>query len=763
MIKKISIAITIFVLFLVLLMTNKAPDFAYRILPGYFADPDKAWTDTPLTPASITQSRLPEDVIRSRTEARLHSSGSSKQILFGDTHIHTTNSADAFMYSLPMMHGASGAYPPAFACDYARFISQLDFYFLTDHAESFTLGQWQDGIESVRQCNRAAGDPKNPDIVAFIGWEWTQVGTTAENHYGHHNVLFKDDDPTMLPSHPIASVGVGVATIAARSSEGKQSGILGLLDPRHQDYYASYNTWVEKMAQTPVCDSEIASPLLPANCYESAATPGELFKKLDQWGFDNIVIPHGTTWGFYTPPNADWRHQLNKDNIDPEKTRLIEVYSGHGNSEVFRDFTVRKMDINGDWTCPEPTDNYLPACWQAGEIILNRCLAEGNEAIECAKRSSEARYNFVQVDTIHGFMTVPGSTPEEWLDAGQPRDIFLPSFNYKPRKSVQYGLAMQNFDDPDDPLRYRWGFVGSTDTHSARAGNGFKQAHRLSTTDATGVRDSFWETIFASTAVITESEPTSLKADQIDPASAKIFASEFERTNSFLSAGGLAAVHASGRDRDAIWSAMKRREVYGTSGHRILLWFNLMNASEDKTFPMGSEVKMSKNPRFQAEVKGSFKQLAGCPKYVVDTLSEKRLDKMAQGECYYPSDERYGIDRIEVIKIRPQSFAGEEIPPLIEDPWRTFDCGTYSHSCSIEFVDPEFSTEGRDALYYVRAIEEPVSTINAGNLRVKFDDEKSAIDTEPCFGDYRTEPDDNCQQPLGQQAWSSPIFVDHKL
>ena len=41
-------------------------------------------------------------------------------------------------------------------------------------------------------------------------------------------------------------------------------------------------------------------------------------------------------------------------------------------------------------------------------------------------------------------------------------------------------------------------------------------------------------------------------------------------------------------------------------------------------------------------------------------------------------------------------------------------------------------------------------------------DENSAIDTEPCFGDYRTEPDDNCQQPLGQQAWSSPIFVDHK-
>ena len=169
----------------------------------------------------------------------------------------------------------------------------------------------------------------------------------------------------------------------------------------NDDYYASYNTWVEKMAQTPVCDSEIASPLLPANCYESAATPGELFKKLDQWGFDNIVIPHGTTWGFYTPPNADWRHQLNKDNIDPEKTRLIEVYSGHGNSEVFRDFTVRKMDITGDWTCPEPTYNYLPACWQAGEIILNRCLAEGNEAIIINN-------HFSDFESISD----PGSTPK---------------------------------------------------------------------------------------------------------------------------------------------------------------------------------------------------------------------------------------------------------------------------------------------------------------------------------------------------------------
>ena len=63
--------------------------------------------------------------------------GNQKQILWGDTHVHTTYSMDAFYMSLPMMHGSRGAFPAAFACDYARFISQLDFYVLTDHAESY--------------------------------------------------------------------------------------------------------------------------------------------------------------------------------------------------------------------------------------------------------------------------------------------------------------------------------------------------------------------------------------------------------------------------------------------------------------------------------------------------------------------------------------------------------------------------------------------------------------------------------------------------
>ncbi len=768
MLKWISAVVVALLLVGLWVFSGRAPDPVYELFPGYFPDSDRWWEETPLVAADETGTRLSDDVVRTREHRqdnvrRRLGLPTDKQILFGDTHVHTTNSADAFLYSLPLMYGATGASPPAYACDYARFVAQLDFYFLTDHAESFTPQQWRDAILSVQQCNQLAGDAANPDLVAFIGWEWTQVGATAEQHFGHHNVLFKDDGFDRLPKRPIAAIGAGVSTVAARSEDSKQSAALGLIDPRHRNYYAAYNRWVEQMAAVPPCEPSVTSPSLPSDCYETAATPGELYRKLDQWGFDSIVIPHGTSWGFYTPPGANWRHQLTSTDYDPDKVRAIELYSGHGNSEVFRDFAARRRDADGNWYCPEPQDNYLPACWRAGEIIRQHCLDEDNDASTCEQRAVEAREHFVAVDTIHGFMTVPGAMAEEWLDAGQARDVFLPAFNYRPRKSVQYGLALRNFDDPEGPQRFRWGVIASTDNHTAKAGNGFKQIQRKRITDSNGVRGPFWEALSRDSAQLPPPAARSLGPDHIDPVAAGIFASEVERTTSFMTAGGVAAVHAAGRSREAIWAAMQRREVYGTSGHRILLWFDLLNGdASGASLPMGSEVAMTSAPRFRVSATGSFKQLPGCPDYVTEALERRRLDRMAAGECYHPADERYRIARIEVIKIRPQLRADEPVATLIEDSWRVFDCAPSPQGCTVEFSDPDFATEGRDALYYVRALEEPVPTINAANLRTSFDDEGQPVAVSPCFGDYRTQETDDCLAPASQRAWSSPIFVDYR-
>jgi hypothetical protein len=135
-------------------------------------------------PGEVSRARLPAAVVAARaarqnaTTKRLAPDAPvTKQILFGDLHVHTTFSADAFTRSLPMLQG-EGAHPPADACDFARFCSDLDFWSINDHAEAITPQHWAETKETIRQCNAVAGDPKNPDVVAFLGWEWTQVGMT---------------------------------------------------------------------------------------------------------------------------------------------------------------------------------------------------------------------------------------------------------------------------------------------------------------------------------------------------------------------------------------------------------------------------------------------------------------------------------------------------------------------------------------------------------------------------------------------------------
>ena len=127
-----------------------------------------------------------------------------KQILFGDLHVHSTFSFDAFQLSLPMAQG-EGAHPVADACDYARHCSALDFWSINDHGIALTPDRWAQTVDTMRQCNAISGDSSNPDTVAYLGWEWTQVGWVPEDHWGHKNVIIRDLDDANIPARPITA------------------------------------------------------------------------------------------------------------------------------------------------------------------------------------------------------------------------------------------------------------------------------------------------------------------------------------------------------------------------------------------------------------------------------------------------------------------------------------------------------------------------------------------------------------------------------
>ncbi len=678
----------------------------------------------------------------------------SKRILFGDLHVHSTWSIDAFIYSLPLF-GGEGAHPPADACDYARHCSQLDFFSINDHAEGLTPERWERTLESIRECNARAGDPADPDLVAFLGYEWTQAGSTPETHFGHKNVIFPGLGDAEVPARPITSLPDGSMRRAAprwllRALQGV--GLLGLGE------YADFLWLIERMAQVPDCPAGVDSRELPADCRENAETPELLFEKLAQQGNETLVIPHGLAWGIHAPPGARLDLQLTRARHDPERQRLLEVFSGHGSSEEFRDRAG--PDGGEDGLCPEPTPDFLPCCWRAGEIVRERC---GDlPAAECEARVAEARRLALEAGASP-HAVLPDTRPEDWLDCDQCRDCFKPAMSPRPRQSAQYALALSNPAEPGPdgtPLRFRFGLLSSSDNHRARAGTGYKQVSRVENTDARGIRSEWTAGLVRRLALGSQQDPR--RAQPAPPEQQRGFRGllDSERVASFMYPGGLVAVHATGRDRRAIWDALARREVYGTSGPRILLWFDLENAPGGPA-SMGSAVALAQAPRFSVRAVGSFVQRPGCPAETEAALSPDRLARLCGGDCYRPGDSRRPIAAIEVVRIRPRRDADEDVAPLIEDPWRRFACAPDPGGCRVAFEDPDYAASGRDAVYYVRALEAPSPAINAANLRTEFDTAGRAVRTRPCYADWRTSDADDCLAPVQERAWSSPIFVDH--
>jgi hypothetical protein len=672
-----------------------------------------------------------------------------KQILFGDLHVHTTNSTDAFLWSLPIF-GGEGTHPLADACDYARHCSAIDFWAITDHAEATTPKRWEDTKQSVRACNALSTSTDNPDMVSFVGFEWTQVGARPEEHYGHKNVIFKDLEDNKISAR---AIGAGGMTVDALRTNGKNLVPLALplLDFSNRQDYFDMRSFLDEAARVPLCSADVPADQLPKSCFELAYTPGELVNSLEQQGLDPLIIPHGTTWGFYTPTATSFDKHLKAENR-PEMFPLFEIMSGHGSSEEYRSWRSVIWDEESQkGTCPAPTADYLPMCWRAGEIIRERCLAAGEDSLECNQRATDAR-DYAANASSAAHLTVPGTQIEEWLDAGQCRDCFQPSFGYRPANSAQYALAIQNFDDLENPTRLNMGFIASSDNHRARPGTGYKAVTRLKTTESVNLSKTWRERLYPSVEKTAAAKPI-VESEVMEMGLGSL---EMERQASYWTTGGLAAVHSQGRSRDEIYAAMQRRETYGTSGARMLLWFNTKQGA-----PMGSTVQATTSPEFEVTAVGAHKQKPGCPEDAVAALGEDRIQKLCANECFNPSNERLKISRIEIVRIRPQVYEGEDVSQLIDNMWKVHTCRDEGNGCSFSFTDPEFADSQRAATYYARAIQEPTLRINGDTLGCTYDDDGNCVKLNMCFGDDRTSASDDCKSEVEERAWSSPIYVEH--
>ncbi len=206
-----------------------------------------------------------------------------------------------------------------------------------------------------------------------------------------------------------------------------------------------------------------------------------------------------------------------------------------------------------------------------------------------------------------------------------------------------------------------------------------------------------------------------------------------------LNPGGLAVIYARRNTREALFDAMKRREVYGTSGTRIGL-----------RFFAGDELpeKLCDNPY---SLDWSYRR--GVP--MGANLSAENPHFLAMANSA-PGEKSAGLQSLQLIKgwVDESGTTHEKVIALAEserkDPASCQQLTRTRQTLCAQWEDPEYNPEQR-AFYYVRVLEQPSCRWNQYQCEYLQDDSARAAL--------------NCNDPnrfIQERAWSSPIWTSPK-
>ena len=215
--------------------------------------------------------------------------------------------------------------------------------------------------------------------------------------------------------------------------------------------------------------------------------------------------------------------------------------------------------------------------------------------------------------------------------------------------------------------------------------------------------------------------------------------------NTSNSPGGLIGVWAEQNTRDDIFDAMKRKEVFGTSGPRIQPRFfggwelsadlcsnpEMISAAYSQGVPMGSDLpgKSGTAPRFlvSAAADAGTEQYPGMPLQRVQVIKG------------WADEEGNHHQRVYDVAGDPDNGAGVDL-----ETCQPHGDG-FAQLCTV-WEDPEFDANTR-AVYYLRAVENPSCRYSAWQCLDIPEEERPADCAEP-----RVNP------VIQERAWSSPIW-----
>jgi len=333
------------------------------------------------------------------------------------------------------------------------------------------------------------------------------------------------------------------------------------------------------------------------------------------------------------------------------------------------------------------------------------------------KGDAECRPGVQSTDEVCGFEKL--NRLQLFSVVSDPNQTF-PPLNYV-RNVLKEGLAQEQ-ELGVNP--FRLGLIGSTDTHNATPGA--TEEEDFGAFGHIGLRD--------------HTNPAFMLA-RVTPAGIE------------ATPGGLAVVWAEENSRDALFAAVRRREVYGTSGSRPILRFfggreadlrcgdpDFVATAYDGGVPMGGEigpVRGGRSPRFGVL---AFRD-PGTPTAPGTPLQRIQIVKGWVDATGQAQEAVYDV-------------AGDADGGATVDTTTCTPSGTGFDSLCAVWTDPEFDASER-AFYYARVLENPTcrwSTIlcNAEGIDCSNPGSVPAGYEECC--------NPSVPKTIQERAWSSPIW-----
>ena len=613
------------------------------------------------TTAPSEQAKVYRQNAVAKPAAHLPGYNPDRNAYFGDLHVHTKLSFDAYIFNVRtspedayrFAKGETIGHAAGFDIRLAG--GPLDFVAVTDHSEY---------IGAMREA-AIPGSPmsKLPIVSGLFSTDIQEIGKA----FGR--IVQASQDMTM----PAEFSDKGVAGRAWKEIQDAAE---------HHNEPGKFTTFVGyEYTSAPqgrnlhrnVIFKSSAVPGLPYSARDSA-DPEDLWRSMDGWrkrGIESLAIPHNSN---------------GSDGLTFELTKR----NGAPMDRVYADLRRR-----------------------------NEPLAE----ITQIKGTSEVHPSLAPNDEWANFEIM-----ESYIGSNKMVTHFKGSYV---REALKDGIAMQ---DNKGFNPFKFGFIGSSDTHNAAPGS-VEERNYFS---KTGRPDS-----------------TPVNRNSVPPGGAKSWEgvpfdpeSRGARFQSW-GASGLAGVWAEENSREAIYAALRRKETFATSGPRMRVRFFASYSYPDdlarrgdvtrqayaQGVPMGGDLLAAKGGQV--------------PKFLVWGVRDPNSGYLQRAQIVK------GWVENGVAKEKVYDVACSDNLPLNKSTWRCPDNGAKVDisTCAIErfkgdvelrtlWKDPEFNPKQR-AFYYVRILENPSCRWSTWD----------AIRNG-------TPPNPRLASTIIERAWSSPIWYE---